>query len=232
MMLLARRLLPLCALLLVTGAATARAQTNSAPANPGTNQPLPKWEKEIRALEAADRRNPPPANAVLFAGSSTIRLWTNLAHAFPGFPVLNRGFGGSLIADSTQFADRIIIPCAPRLIVLYAGDNDLANGHPPAQVVADYQAFVRRIRAQLPATKFCFLAIKPSPARWKIHDQAVQANAAIAAWHEPGLDFVDVYTPMLGADGQPRPELYQPDGLHPSPAGYELWADLIRPHLR
>ena len=103
---------------------------------------LAKWEPEIRAFEASDRTNPPAKHAILFVGSSSIRLWKTLAKDFPNARVINRGFGGSRIADSTAFADRIIFPYEPRTIVFYAGDNDLAEGRTPEQVAADYQAFV------------------------------------------------------------------------------------------
>src|ERR1700722_7316573 len=124
------------------------------------------WEPEIHAFEMHDQTNPPPQNAVLFVGSSTIRKWTTLAKDFPGVQVINRGFGGSRIADSTALAERIIFPYEPRTIVFYAGDNDLAEGRTPEQVAADYQAFVQTVRARLPETRIAFISIKPSPIRW------------------------------------------------------------------
>src|SRR5580704_17074592 len=122
-----------------------------------------KWEPEIRAFEASDRTNSPPKHAILFVGSSSIRLWKTLAHDFPGEPVINRGFGGSRIADSTALADRIIFPYEPRTIVFYAGDNDMAEGRTTEQVAADYQVFVQTVRARLPETRIAFISIKPSP---------------------------------------------------------------------
>ncbi len=113
-----------------------------------TNRNTSQYEKEIKAFEASDRTNPPPQNAILFLGSSSIRKWTTLAQDFPGKPVINRGFGGSQIPDSTALAERIIFPYSPRLIVFYAGDNDLAAGRNSEQVVADYRAFVEKIHAQ------------------------------------------------------------------------------------
>jgi len=107
-----------------------------------TNANISKWEGEIKAFEASDRTNPPPKQAILFVGSSSIRKWQTLAKDFPGKVVINRGFGGSEIADSTALADRIIFPYQPKMIVFYAGDNDLANGKNVEQVVADFQTFV------------------------------------------------------------------------------------------
>jgi len=109
-----------------------------------------QWEREIQAFEAADRGNPPPQGAVLFIGSSTIRMWKTLAQDFPEHKVLNRGFGGCQIADCTYYADRIVVPYNPRLIVLRAGGNDIAAGKSPEQVRGDFQAFVDKVRAKLP----------------------------------------------------------------------------------
>src|SRR5262249_31053266 len=109
-----------------------------------------KWEKEIAAFEQSDHTNPPPKGALLFIGSSTIRLWKSLAQDFPEQRVINRGFGGSEILDATHFAERIVFPCEPRMIFLRAGGNDLNAGKSPEQVFADFKAFVTRIHGKLP----------------------------------------------------------------------------------
>jgi len=190
-----------------------------------------KWEPEIKTFEATDHTNPPPQQAILFIGSSSFRLWKTLPQDFPGKPVINRGFGGSEIADATAFAERIIFPYHPRMIVLYAGDNDLAAGKSPDQVVADYRAFVSAVRVHLPQTPIAFLSIKPSLARWRLKDQIEDVNHRIAAMKEDGLLFIDIYQPMLGADGKPRAELLLADGLHPNAKAYQLWTSIIAPYL-
>jgi GDSL-like lipase/acylhydrolase family protein len=106
-----------------------------------------RFEPEIRAFEAGDRAHPPPLGGVVFVGSSSIKNWTNVAADFPGVPVLNRGFGGSTLGDVVYYADRIVFPYRPRLVVLYAGDNDLTLGRTPDRVLGDYRAFVRRVRS-------------------------------------------------------------------------------------
>jgi lysophospholipase L1-like esterase len=189
------------------------------------------FEKEIQAFEAADRTNPPPRGAILFVGSSSIRKWTTLSQDFSGLKVINRGFGGSQIADSTFFADRIIVPYAPKLIVMFAGDNDLAAGKTADRVFADYNEFVQKIHQRLPETRILYISIKPSLLRWKLKDEQIDANQKIAAIRDPLLEFVDVYPAMLGADGKPRQELFVKDGLHLSEEGYALWTRLIRPRL-
>jgi lysophospholipase L1-like esterase len=191
------------------------------------------FESEIRAFEKADKRQMPPANATLFVGSSSIRFWTTLATDFPEFPTINRGFGGSRIVDSTYYADRIIVPYHPSRIVFYAGDNDIADGRTPEQVEADFQAFVRKVRSELPDTPIYFISIKPSLLRWLLVDKIRAANALIehdiAA--DPSLHYVDVFTAMLGPDGKPRRELFRWDGLHMVRKGYELWISILKPVL-
>jgi lysophospholipase L1-like esterase len=193
-----------------------------------------KWEQEIAAFEASDRTNPPPANAILFVGSSSIRLWKTLARDFPDLPVINRGFGGSEVADSVRLASRIVFPYRPRQVVVYAGDNDLANGKTPEQVFADFKDFVKKVREVLPRARISYIAIKPSPSRWKLAAQGRMANRLIAEYCRAGdrLDFIDIFTPMLDQQGNPKEELFQTDKLHLNAAGYRLWADTVRPYLK
>lgn len=193
--------------------------------------PPEHWEPDIRAFERRDREAPPPSGAVLFVGSSSIQKWSTVAADFPKTPVINRGFGGSVIADSTYYAGRIVTPYKPRLIVFYAGDNDLASGHTPDQVLADYEAFVDRVRKDLPKTKIAFVSIKPSPSRAALLEKMREANAKVKAFSasKPNLLYVDVFTPMLGKDGAPRAELFGDDMLHMNRAGYELWISILRP---
>jgi lysophospholipase L1-like esterase len=190
-----------------------------------------KWEPEIRAFEAADRTNPPSKHAILFVGSSSIRLWKTLARDFPGVRVINRGFGGSRIADATALAERIVFPYEPRTIVFYAGDNDLAEGRTPEQVAADYQAFVQTVRARLPEARIAFISIKPSPLRWHLREKIESANRQIAAMKGDGLVFIDSYRAMLGADGKPRQEMFTADRLHMNEQGYRLWTALVKAQL-
>jgi lysophospholipase L1-like esterase len=193
-----------------------------------------KWEFEIRAFEAADKTNPPPKGAILFVGSSSIRLWKTLAADFARHKVINRGFGGSQIEDSTALADRIIVPCRPKRVFLYAGDNDIAAGKSPERVCDDFKAFVVRVRAALPRVQIAFISIKPSPSRWHLVEKQKAANHLIERYCNSSgkVEYIDVFKPMLGADGKPRAELFLDDNLHLNAQGYQLWAALIRPHLK
>jgi lysophospholipase L1-like esterase len=192
-----------------------------------------RWEKEIAAFEAKDAAVPPPKGAVLFAGSSSIRLW-NLKKSFPDLAVINRGFGGSEIADSTHFAPRIVLKAKPRVIVLYAGDNDVANGKTADQVFDDFKDFADLIHKELPKTRIVFISIKPSLARWKMVGEQRKANGLIKAYCKKNdyLTYVDTAAPMLGEDGKPRQELFAKDGLHMNDKGYALWASLLKEHLK
>jgi lysophospholipase L1-like esterase len=192
-----------------------------------------QWQAEITGLIAGDAAHPPPQHAVLFVGSSSIRLWTTLAEDFPGVPAINRGFGGSRIADSTYYADRIVVPYHPKLIIMYAGDNDVAEGRTPRQVIDDFKAFVTRVRRDLPDVAIVFLSIKPSVARAAMWPQMRAANEGIAHWARTIKDvtFVDIAEKMLDAQGRARPELLREDGLHMLPAGYGIWIDAVKPVL-
>lgn len=191
------------------------------------------FQAEIEAFEQQDRAAPPPPGAVLFLGSSTIRLWTTLEQDFPGIPVVNRGFGGSQIEDSLRYAPRLVLPLKPKTIVFYAGENDLAAGRTPEQVVADFQRLAADVQTALPATRILFVSLKPSPCRSGLLDAMRQANALIKdlIQPDPRLEFVDVFTPMLDETGTPRAELFADDRLHLNAAGYALWTRILRPRL-
>jgi len=191
-----------------------------------------RWEATIRKFAEQDRADPPPKGEVLFIGSSSIRNW-DLKKSFPHDNFINRGFGGSEIADSTTFADRIALPYKPRAIVMYAGDNDIFRGKTPKEVSDDFDSFVKLIHASAPETRIVFIAIKPSIARWSLVDKVREANELIQSniRKDARLAYVDIDKPMLGDDGRPREDLFVKDGLHLSEAGYELWTFLVKPHL-
>lgn len=189
-----------------------------------------QWRDQVAAL--APRPGDPPVDAV-FIGSSSVRMWKTLAHDFPPWRIVNCGFGGSHLADSVFYFDQLVTPRAPRVVVLYAGENDLAAGAAPEQVCADFLAFRRRLHAALPAARLIYLSCKPSPARAAHAAKFRAANALIAAEcaADPRCTFVDVASPLLDADGQPRAELFGPDRLHMNAAGYALWTQALTPVL-
>jgi lysophospholipase L1-like esterase len=192
------------------------------------------WSRAIEQLTAADATHPPRDGGIVFVGSSSIVKWDSLASDFAGEHVIKRGFGGSELADSVFYADRIVLPYHPRAVVLYAGDNDLAAGKTPEQVFADFQAFVTKVHGALPHCRIVYIAAKPSPARWHLREKFQHANALIAAAcakDTERLRFVDVWPAMLGADGKPRTELFVTDKLHMNAAGYAIWTPLVKAAL-
>jgi lysophospholipase L1-like esterase len=193
----------------------------------------PSWEKEIAAFEAHDRTNPPPSNAILFIGSSSIRMWTSLENDFPGKRVLNRGFGGSQIIDSVYYADRVVLPCRPRKIILYAGGNDINAGKTPKQVLQDFQLFVESVRPALPRTEITYISIAPNPARWAQIERIREANKLIRNYtrRKRRLSFIDVHSHMLNEQGEPKEGIYLDDNLHMNEQGYQIWKGVIGPTL-
>ena len=202
-------------------------------ASPNAPHDSSKWEKDIAAFEKADREKPVKAGGALFIGSSSIRMWKSLVADFPDHSVLNRGFGGSQIADSLNFADRIILPYKPSVIFLYAGDNDVNAGKSPEVVLADFEALVKKVHASLPETRIGFIAIKPSLKRWGLIDQVAHANYLVEGFcrETPHAFYVDIYHPMLLPDGTPDPKLFIKDGLHMTEKGYAIWKEAILPYL-
>jgi len=216
----------LFAVLLVAGCRTA-------PPNSLATHNSSRWQKDIAAFQAADVTNRPPADCIVFVGSSSIRLWKTLAQDFSGFPVVNRGFGGSQLADVEEFADEIVLSYKPRQVVIYAGGNDLNAGKAPELVFGDFVALVKKIRAGAPKAKICYIASAPNPARWAQVEKVKKLNSRVAAWcRRHQCTFIDVFPLMLGPDGFPRPNIYVDDQLHLNAKGYAIWRAAVQPHLK
>ena len=222
-----------CLVALAAGTSAVLAPTAMAQKKTKQENPHARWESAIKKFEEQDKAKPPAKDGVLFVGSSSIRLW-KLDESFPKLNAINRGFGGSEIADSTHFADRIILKHEPRLILLYAGDNDIAKGKSAETVTSEYRKFVKVVHARLPNSRIVFIAIKPSIKRWSFADENAKANAAILeiCKKDERLDYADIWKPMIGEDGKPRPELFAKDGLHLNAKGYELWTSIVKPLIK
>jgi lysophospholipase L1-like esterase len=192
------------------------------------------FEREILAFEASDRTNQAPAGAILFIGSSSIRLWKSLAKDLPDYRVINRGFGGSQIEDSIRYADRIIFPYSPSTIVLYAGGNDINSGKSGETVFADFQRFVSTVHTKLPKTKIAYISVAPNPARWHQIERIRRANELIEGYAKTDsrLSFINAYEHMLGPDGLPKPDIFVADRLHMNTNGYAIWTRVVGEHLK
>ena len=191
------------------------------------------WEKEISAFEESDKKNPPPQKAIVFTGSSTIRRWTTMAQDLPKHKVINRGFGGSQIVDATHFADRIIFPYNPKMVLIRAGGNDIFAGKSPEQTFQDFKDFVAKVHGRLPKTEIVFIALSPSVSRWNNADKEKSLNQMVLEFTKKNkrVKYLDDYDVSLGKDGKPRPELFIEDKLHFNNEGNRLFAERVRKFL-
>jgi lysophospholipase L1-like esterase len=195
---------------------------------------MARWQGSLAAFANADRESLPATDGVLFVGSSTIRFWKHLAQDFSQLPVvINRGFGGSTMADCSLFARDLVVRYKPRHVLVYAGDNDLAEGRTPMQVMESFARFANTVREALPGVRISYISVKPSPSREVLLPRIRSTNAMIAAYIHTmtNADYIDTFTPMIGEDGRPRAELFLGDRLHMNEAGYRLWQSVIGAHV-
>lgn len=192
-----------------------------------------RWEKNIHGFETQDKEQPPAKGGILFVGSSSIRKW-NVQQSFPGLPVINRGFGGSTYEDVNHFRERLVSPYAPKTVVLYAGDNDAAQGQSPERIFAAFQSFADWLQESCPGTRLIVMSIKPSPARWKLWDTMRDTNRRIKDYTDTHKNcvYIDSGSVLFGKDNLPQRDLYVEDALHLSEAGYQRWTQLLTPHLK
>lgn len=210
-------LLSATALLSVSPAASAR-------------QPAGFWQKSFRSWEAHDRKHPPPKGGVVFVGSSSIRMWPTAA-SFPRLPALNRGLGGAHIDDVEHFVERLVLSYEPKVVVFYAGENDIGAGATPERVLTDFRGFVTLVRDELPQTHIVFISIKPSVVLRHLWSKVQEANRLIEELcaGDARLLYLDVASHMLDAKGKPRRELFLDDGLHMNANGYRIWTQVVAP---
>ena len=192
-----------------------------------------RFEKKVQEYEAGDKAAVPPSGAILFAGDSQFYRWTTIREDLPGYTLINRGIDSFQLPDLLRYFDRLVLPYKPRLIVLHVGGNDVHNGRTPAQVLADFQAFVALVRDTLPGVHVVYSSITPGPGRWDEAPQRVVTNRAIRDYiaTQPDLAFVDLWDAMLTPTGQPREDLWVADRVHPNHAGYLIRVQLTLPHL-
>ena len=192
-----------------------------------------RWEKEISGIEERIASGKSPVEAILFVGSSSIRKW-KLDESFPDLKTANHGFGGSQLSDSVDYFERIVTPVKPSVIVIYAGDNDIASGKTAETVGNDFRAFIEKVEKQLPACrKVLYLSIKPSIKRWALAEKMQDTNSSVGKVCEssPRLEFVDIWPAMLNKEGKPQADLFVEDGLHLNDQGYAIWTKILRTHL-
>ena len=190
---------------------------------------------EIQQFKKEDRVHFPPKHAILFLGSSTFRKWTDVQKYFPGYKIINRGFGGSTFPDAIRYADEIVFPYQPRQVLIYEGDNDVASSD---KITADsvlnrFKTLFYLIRKKLPKTSIAFVSIKPSLAREKLMPEMAKANSLIQIFlkGKKNAAFIDVFHSMLNESGTPKKDIFGEDGLHMNAKGYAIWKKIIQPYL-
>ena len=192
-----------------------------------------RWRESFDAFAGDDRAHSPSSGGVVFVGSSSIRLWKDLEREFGTEGIIKRGFGGSRMSDCARYVPQLVLAYRPRIVVIYAGDNDLAEGGTPEGVLHSYESFVEQVHASLPATRIAFVSVKPSPSRESLIPAIIVTNELVEAFSKryDYLEFIDVYSKMLDAKGHARSDLFLADRLHLNAAGYAIWKDAIAGHL-
>ena len=189
-----------------------------------------RFKDEIDTYIQADKSNPPPDGCYLFIGSSSMRMWKSLQEDFTGYPVINRGFGGSHFSDAIYYFDDLVNAYNPSKIIIYEGDNDLASSKSPNKIVKNLKTLLGMIRDNLDQPEIAIISAKPSPRRWELKDKYEKLNSKFKdlASKSQDLTYIDIYTFMLNGKGRPEPELFLEDSLHMTQKGYKIWEEQIR----
>ena len=192
-----------------------------------------RFAAKVAEYEAEDRAHPPPKGAILFAGDSQFYRWKTIHEDLTGYTLINRGIDSFQLEHLIQYADRLILPYEPRLIVLHVGGNDVHNGKSPERVLADFRTLVAKIRTKYPTVPIVFSSLTPGPGRWDEAPQRVATNRVLRDYiaTQPDLKFIDLWNAMLAPDGKPREDLWVEDRVHPNHAGYLLRVELTKPYL-
>ena len=190
---------------------------------------------DIAAFKKQDSIKFPAKNSILFIGSSSFTMWEDLKKSFPGYPVINRGFGGSSLPDLIRYVNDIVFRYKPKQVVIYCGENDLAASDTvTAKMVLDrFKTLFTIIRKKLPAVSVVYVSMKPSPSRHYLKEKVIGGNTAIKNFlkQQKKTAFVDVYNKMINADGTPKADLFLDDELHMNKKGYAIWQKAIKPYL-
>ncbi|HPG10151.1 MAG TPA: GDSL-type esterase/lipase family protein [Chitinophagaceae bacterium] len=193
---------------------------------------------EIREFKKMDSISAPPEYSILFVGSSSFRMWADVADYFPSHHIINRGFGGSTLLDVIRYEKDIIFPYNPKQIVIYCGENDIAaDSSVTGKIVYKrFKKLFHDIRKQFPHVRITYVSIKPSPSRWHLRNKMVDGNKRIEKFlarrkPSPPPHFINVWDAMLGPDGTPMKDIFIQDNLHMNKKGYAIWKKLIEPYL-
>jgi lysophospholipase L1-like esterase len=198
------------------------------------SQTKPRYRNDIDSFLVHDQKAPPQKNAILLIGSSSFTKWKDVSEYFPGYSILNRGFGGSSLPDVIRYVDEILFPYQPKQVIIYCGENDIATDSVNAATVASrFEQLFKLIRAKLPQVPVGFISIKPSPSRWKHEPTILQANLLIKKFlsKQKHTDYIDIHNDMLLPNGAVNPGLFIQDNLHMNAFGYVIWSKKMLPVL-
>ena len=215
---------------------TSKEITTPTPATDSTTK-LPfdihRFDEAIAAFKKEDAAKGIRKGEILFIGSSSIRFWLTLEEDMDGLAVLNRGFGGSTLPEVVHYADQIIFPYEPQIIVLYCGENDISEGRTPQEAFDSFKELTNQISAKLPNSQLFYLCMKPSVSRWEMWSKMAESNRLFADYisEQPNMEYVDISLPMLNEEGMPRKEIFVEDMLHMNEKGYEAWTKIVKPLL-
>ncbi len=172
---------------------------------------------------------------IVFTGSSSIRMWSDVQQRFPEYNIINTGFGGSQTSDMFYFAEELIIGYRPKQIFIYEGDNDLSEKKSPAQILSDTDKLLKYIRGRLSTrVQVAFITPKPSISRWHLRSEYEAYIRLLKDWagKQKNVVCIDVWSPMIDTTGELKKDLFLEDNLHMNSKGYDLWTAAIRPYLK
>jgi lysophospholipase L1-like esterase len=195
----------------------------------------PAFWNDIQQFRKQDSIQPPPSNAILFVGSSSFTRWTDVQNYFPGYTIINRGFGGSTLVDVLRYEEDVIFKYNPKQILIYCGENDFASSDTitPTTVFNRFKTLFSEIRTVYPKVPIAYISMKPSPSRWNLRDKFMTGNHLIENYlkKQKNAQFISVWKPMLGSDGKPKKEIFVEDNLHMNAQGYAIWQKIIQSTL-
>lgn len=196
-------------------------------------QNRPFWN-DIQKFKHQDSLSMPAKKKVVFVGSSSFTRWDDLETVFKDYHAINRGFGGSTLEQANAYINELVFAYKPKQVVIYSGENDIAEGTSAEQTYNRFITFYTNLRKGLPKANIIYISMKLSPSRMKFADNVNKANAMIKEYvsKQKNARFIDVNSKMLDSNGAPRPELFVEDMLHMKPEGYAIWIKEITPYLK
>ncbi len=193
------------------------------------------WEPEIEKLTALNDTEQYADDAVVFAGSSSIRLWKTLDSDMKPHNVIRRGYGGAKLSDYGVYANRIFENIPGKALVLFIA-NDITGSEKdksPGEIKKLFLSIVKTFRKTHPGAPVFWIAITPTSSRWKAWTAIKEANEIIRKTCEKGKDLYFIQTDFvfLNEQGLPRDELFLDDKLHLNEGGYRVWTEIIKKEL-